>query len=87
MSRYYRVYDGDELIEEGFNEISWEHFRSVRDSILKHTDVFVLGDRVISEEMVEYRQFLRDLPENYEGDNANAAVDAWSVYTVPSEVE
>lgn len=86
MSRQYRIYDGDELIEEGFNDISWELLRRMRDALLRQTDNYAMGDRVLSDEMRDYRQFLRDLPQNHPGDNANDAVDAWTEYDVP-EVE
>jgi len=86
MSRQYRIYDGDELVEEGFRDVSWERLRRRRNAILKQTDVYAIGDRVLTDEMRDYRQFLRDLPQEHPGDNANDAVDAWTEYDVP-EVE
>ena len=40
----------------------------------------------MSEEMIDYRQFLRDLPSNYPGELANDACDAWNAYTKPPEL-
>ena len=39
-----------------------ERLRSVRDILLKETDIYALADRTMSNEMKTYRQALRDLP-------------------------
>lgn len=86
MSRRIRVYDGENLVEESFVDVSWERFRKRRDRVLEQTDVYALPDRTLSDNMRNYRQFLRDLPQNHPGDNANNAVDAWDEYETPDEI-
>ena len=43
-------------------EAMMERLRSVRDILLKETDIYALADRTMSDEMKTYRQALRDLP-------------------------
>ena len=43
-------------------EAMMESLRSVRDILLKETDIYALADRTMSDEMKTYRQALRDLP-------------------------
>jgi len=40
-----------------------------------------MSDQNPSQEWIDYRQFLRDLPQNY--DTANEAADAWAEYEKP----
>ena len=72
--------------ENGLREIeeintSWNEIRSVRNEELTKSDWRAVTDRTISDEWVAYRQFLRDLPENYE--SPNEAADAWNEYDKP----
>ena len=60
-----------------------------RNHVLKESDWRVNSDVEVSDEWVQYRQFLRDLPQNYfdESDSvsqgANEADDAWAAYPIP----
>jgi len=77
MSRKWETYHGEELIDSGFHEVSWESVRSVRDQALAASDWRAGKDVVLSTAWKEYRQALRDLPQNHA--EANDAADAWPV--------
>jgi hypothetical protein len=81
MDRNFRVYDGQEIIEQGMRDVSWDEIRHYRDAELVRTDPWALKDRTMSQEKKDYRTFLRDLPGNH--DSANDAADAWAAYEVP----
>jgi hypothetical protein len=49
------------------------------------SDYMFYSDNTASQEWIDYRQFLRDLPQNY--DSANDAADAWAAYNSPEEEE
>ena len=72
-----------ELIREEFIDIDWKLLKFSRREFLAACDHFALQDREMSEEISDYRQFLRDLPQNFE--TANDALDAWTAYNVPPE--
>jgi hypothetical protein len=72
-----------ELIREEFIDVDWKILKFSRSEYLSACDHFALQDRVMSEEVSDYRQFLRDLPQNF--DTANDALDAWTEYEVPVE--
>jgi len=69
--------------------VTWEYVRFERDNELTSTDWRFMSDQSPSQEWIDYRQFLRDLPQNYydESDEvsqgANAAADAWEEYVKP----
>lgn len=83
------VYAGDEIIEEIMDDVTWDEVRRIRSRELSQTDYRFLSDQSPSQEWIDYRQFLRDLPQNYydESDEvsqgANAAADAWNEYPKP----
>jgi len=81
MDRNFRVYDGQEIIEQGMREVSWDELRHYRNSELVRTDPWAMSDRTMSQEQIDYRQFLRDLPGD--NDSANDAADAWAAYEIP----
>jgi hypothetical protein len=81
MERREAIYDGAELVSETFLEVSWEQLRSNRDAELVQTDPWALSDRTMSQEQIDYREFLRDLPGDH--DSANEAADAWAAYDKP----
>jgi len=54
-------------------DVTWDHVRSVRDDELEKSDWRAVKDRVLPNEWKEYRQALRDLPQNF--DSANDAAD------------
>ena len=77
MRRTYRIKHGDEVIDEGTYDVTWEEVRSRRDQALAASDWRALKDVVLSTSWKEYRQALRDLPQVHE--EANDAADAWPV--------
>lgn len=87
MDRAVRTYgqSGEEL-SLSYSDMDWHTFRKHRDEALAELDKYALSDRNMSQEMIDYRQFLRDLPSNYPGELANDACDAWHNYTKPPEL-
>jgi len=77
MNRNYTHYDGDEIIAQGQHDVSWEAVRSRRDMELKSTDWRALKDVTLPNAWKEYRQALRDLPQDHA--EANDAADNWPV--------
>jgi len=73
--RQFRVYDGSVVIEEGEVEMTWEEVRQIRDKELADSDWRALKDVVLSTAWREYRQALRDLPQDHA--EANEAADNW----------
>jgi len=61
--------------------MSWEEIRLIRNLCLEDNDWWALKDVVLSAEKKAFRQFLRDLPSNFE--LANDAADAWAAYDIP----
>jgi len=74
-------YSGNEIISESFIEESWEHLRRERNKELKNSDWRFMSDQTPSQEWIDYRQFLRDLPQNFT--DSNEAADAWNEYDIP----
>lgn len=81
IDRSEQVYHGKELISETFRNVSWDEIRMIREEHLKVSDWRFMSDQTPSQEWVDYRQFLRDLPQNFE--TANEAADAWNEYPIP----
>lgn len=54
-------------------DVDWDHVRSVRNDELDKSDWRAVSDRVLPDAWQEYRQALRDLPQDYE--SANDAAD------------
>jgi len=77
MYRTETTFDGDEVIEVITHDVSWETVRRERDQALKESDWRAGKDVVLSTAWKEYRQALRDLPQDYE--EANDAADNWPV--------
>ena len=77
MDRREAVYHGTDLVSETFREVSWETVRSERNKALEDSDWRAGKDIVLSTAWKEYRQALRDLPQNH--DTANDAADNWPV--------
>ena len=50
-------------------EDAWFTLRQTRDEYLDGTDRFALTDRPDTPNMVEYREYLRDLPGSYDDDS------------------
>ena len=83
------IYDGDTIVDTIKKNITWSKLRDERDGELDRTDWRFMSDQTPSQEWIDYRQFLRDLPQNYfdESDEvsqgSNAAADAWNEYPKP----
>jgi len=77
MNRREAVYHGTELIEESFRDVSWEDVRAERNKALEDSDWRAGKDIVLSSAWKEFRQALRDLPQEH--DEANDAADNWPV--------
>jgi len=75
------IYHGEEIISETMNNVDWPSIKNMRKHILSECDYMFLSDQTPSQEWIDYRQFLRDLPQNY--DTANEAADAWNEYEIP----
>ena len=75
MYRNTRHYDGETLIEETFRDVTWEDVRFNRDKALADSDWTAVKDRTMSQAWKDYRQALRDLPQDFT--EANDAVDNW----------
>ena len=80
-----------EGVEVTFVDFTWRRIRDRRQAVLTASDWRAMSDRELTNEWRDYRQFLRDLPQNYydESDEvtqgANAAADAWEEYEKPEE--
>ena len=81
MDRRHIVYNGDEIVEEYLEDFTWSVIRNERQGVLESSDYMFMSDQNPSQEWIDYRQFLRDLPQNY--DTANDAADAWAAYDKP----
>ena len=65
------------IIEQFKVDITWEQLRPIRDNELSNTDWRAVKDRTMSQAWKDFRQALRDLPQDYE--DANDAADNWPV--------
>lgn len=75
MYRNTRHYDGETFLEETFRDVDWDEVRRHRDAELEKTDWRAGKDVTLSTAWREYRQALRDLPQEHE--EANDAADNW----------
>ena len=58
-------------------DLDWITLRRIRNKELSNTDWRAVKDRTMSQAWKDYRQALRDLPQDYE--DANDAADNWPV--------
>ena len=77
VHRNTRHYDGETLIEETFRNVEWDEVRRLRDLDLERCDWRAGKDVVLATAWKDYRQALRDLPQ--EPATANDACDNWPV--------
>jgi len=77
MNRRSLIYDGEDVIEDSMRQVDWHEVRAARDQALVDTDWRAGKDVVLSTAWKEYRQALRDLPQNH--DDANDAADSFPV--------
>ena len=89
MNRKLIVYAGEEIISETYLDVVWSDVRNQRNDELLKSDWRFMSDQSPAQEWIDYREFLRDLPQNHfdESDEvtqgANAAADAWNEYDKP----
>ena len=76
MDRKETVFDGDDVLEVIFHDVTWESVRSSRNQALMESDWRALKDVVLSNAWKEYRQALRDLGGFA---SSNEACDNWPV--------
>ena len=75
MNRNWAKFENGVEIESGTYDVSWEDVRSTRNQALADSDWTAVKDRTMSQAWKDYRQALRDLPQDYE--SANDAADNW----------
>ena len=75
LSRNVRVFAAGVLLEESQRDFSWQEVRAERDQDLAECDWRALKDVTLSAAWRDYRQALRDLPQEH--DEANDAADAF----------
>jgi len=80
MDRSYTRYHGTDIIEEGERDVTWEQVRRLRNQALADSDWRAVKDRTMSQAWKDYRQALRDLPQNHEESN-----DAYDAFPEPPE--
>ena len=85
INRKVIILNGEEVISETLNDVTWNNLRRERDAELRATDHWALKDRTMSQAKKDYRVMLRDLPSDFEGDNANDAADHWNDNPRPEE--
>jgi len=73
--RDFEEYQNGELISSGQYDIDWTTIRKLRDAALEECDWRALKDVVLSNPWKDYRQALRDLPQDHA--EANDAADSW----------
>jgi hypothetical protein len=75
------IYHGEEIISDTMNNVDWPSIKNMRDHVLSECDYMFLSDQTPSQEWIDYRQFLRDLPQQFT--DSNQAADAWNEYPIP----
>ena len=75
MERNWKIFDGEEVVDSGSYEVSWDRVRAERDQALADSDWRAVKDRTMSQAWKDYRQALRDLPQEHI--DANDAADNW----------
>jgi len=75
MNRRFLIYDGTTVVDDSMREVDWPEVRAARDQALVDTDWRAVKDRVLPNEWKDYRQALRDLPQDHE--ESNDAADAF----------
>ena len=75
MDRNWLEFNGTEIVAQGKFDVDWHTVRKERDNLLKQTDWRAVKDRTMSQSWKDYRQALRDLPQDHE--EANDAADNW----------
>ena len=69
------------MVSQTSQPFTWQEVRSRRDAELIRTDVWALKDVTMSQAKKDYREFLRNMPQDF--DSPDDAIDAWNQYTRP----
>jgi len=77
MNRRVLIYEGEDVIDDSMREVEWHEVRAARDQALIECDWRAGKDVVLSTAWKDYRQALRDLPQDH--DESNDAADNWPV--------
>jgi len=77
MDRSFKIFHGEEVVDEGEHDVTWTQVRAERDQALKDSDWRAGKDVVLSTAWKDYRQALRNLPQDHA--EANDAADNWPV--------
>jgi hypothetical protein len=77
MIRSWTKYHGTEIVDQGEYDVEWEDVRRERNAALSRSDWRAGKDVVLSTAWRDFRQALRDLPQD--NDSANDAADNWPV--------
>jgi len=75
MNRTVTVYHEEEVVETTQVDVTWDHVRAARNKALANSDWTAVKDRTMSQAWKDYRQALRDLPQEHI--DANDAADNW----------
>ena len=76
LNRQHTITGKDGVILEQYQlDMTWEELRMLRDQALAQSDWRALKDVTLPNPWKEYRQALRDLPQEH--DEANDAADNW----------
>tara|TARA_R100000963_G_scaffold13930_1_gene10013 strand:+ start:765 stop:1013 length:249 start_codon:yes stop_codon:yes gene_type:complete len=75
LTRTVQVFAAGVLIEESQRDFDWNEVRAERERELNDTDWRAVKDRTMSQAWKDYRQALRDLPQDHA--SANDAADNW----------
>jgi len=76
MNRTRTTYRGTEIVGVETFDVNWTQVRRARDYALSKTDWRAVKDRTLTQAWKDYRQALRDLPQDFP-DSANDAADNW----------
>jgi len=75
MNRRFTNYDENGVATVTYQDLTWAQVRTYRDQLLRDTDWRAVKDRTMSQGWKDYRQALRDLPQDHA--DANSAADNW----------
>jgi len=77
MRRVVKCASDGSIISEYYDELTWVQVRAARDKALSETDWRAVKDRTMTQVWKDYRQSLRNLPQDH--GTANDAADNWPV--------
>ena len=75
MNRNETYFENGQVVRTAKFDVSWVDVRAKRDQLLADTDWRAVKDRTMTQAWKDYRQGLRDLPQEHEA--SNDAADAW----------